>query len=277
MEFQANILHGEAGEALAQLVRDITKILRSQGLLQFIKLISKGLAVIIKNIRLIITLFGIKVIFNTIRALKALHWAILDIATSTGVASAATEALAMSYAMMTSGQVLAGIKLLSKSLWAMCLPLLKLSTVLAGVVSWFLILQDLWLTFTDKDADTMTRRFMDAQKTKQNLAINTIKPLTSEEKDTAVKSLRAQGKQPFFKQNKEGLWELQEIKDDFIPNTTISAPSGGLFNSNSSSTNGQTNNLTINITAPNSQPEVIAANIEDVLQKFFTKYEMGYA
>ena len=159
----------------------------------------------------------------------------------------------------------------------MCLPLLKLSTVLAGVVSWFLILQDLWLTFTDKDADTMTRRFMDAQKTKQNLAINTIKPLTSEEKDTAVKSLRAQGKQPFFKQNKEGLWELQEIKDDFIPNTTISAPSGGLFNSNSSSTNGQTNNLTINITAPNSQPEVIAANIEDVLQKFFTKYEMGYA
>lgn len=101
--------------------------------------------------------------------------------------------------------------------------------------------------------------------------------MTSEEKDTAVKSLRAQGKQPFFKQNKEGLWELQEIKDDFIPNTTISAPSGGLFNSNSSSTNGQTNNLTINITAPNSQPEVIAANVEDVLQKFFTKYEMGYA
>lgn len=277
MEFQANILQGEAGEALAQLVRDITKILRSQGLLQFIKLISKGLAVIIKNIRLIITLFGIKVIFNTIRALKALHWAILDIATSTGVASAATEALAMSYAMMTSGQILSGIKLLSKALWAMSLPLLKLSTVLAGVVSWFLILQDLWLTFTDKDADTMTRRFMDAQKTKQNLAINTIKPLTSEEKDIAVKSLRAQGKQPFFKQNKEGLWELQEIKDDFIPNTTISAPSGGLFNSNSSSTNGQTNNLTINITAPNSQPEVIAANVEDVLQKFFTKYEMGYA
>ena len=42
-EFQANILQGEAGEALAQLVKQITDILRSQELLNFIKLIGQGL------------------------------------------------------------------------------------------------------------------------------------------------------------------------------------------------------------------------------------------
>ena len=276
MEFQANILQGEAGEALAQLVRDVTKILRSQELLNFIKLVGKALTVVIKHLRLILTLFGIKVIFNTIRALKALHWAILEVATSTGVASAATEALAMSYAMLTSGSILAGIKLLSKALWAMAAPLLRLGGYLAGIVSWFMILQDLWLTFTDKDADTITRRFMEGGISKEKLKTPTLKPLTTEDKNKAVNSLRQQGLQPFFKQNAEGTWDLQNIEDVKIPNTVLSAPSS-IGNANYSSSQGQTNNLTINITAPNSQPEAIAQATEDALYGFFTKYNMGFA
>ena len=276
MEFQANILQGEAGEALAQLVKDITAILRSQGLLTFIKLISKTLAEIIKHLRLIITLFGIKVIFNTIRALKALHWAILDIATSTGAASAATQALAMSYAMITSGSVLAGLKLLTKALWAMCLPLIKLGGILAGIVSWFMILQDLWLTFADPEADTITRRFMDSGVDQDAIQKPGLKPITTEEKDAAVKSLRQQGLQPTFKMNKNGLWELQDIKDVKIPAATISA-TPGYGNANYSSTKGMTNNLTINITTPNAQPESIAQATEEALYGFFKKYNMGYA
>lgn len=276
MEFQANILQGEAGDALAQLVRDITKILRSQELLRFVRLIGKALTVIIKHLRLILTLFGIKVIFNTVRALKALHWAILEVATSTGVASAATEALAMSYAMLTSGSILAGIKLLSKALWAMAAPLLRLGGYLAGIVSWFMILQDLWLTFTDKDADTITRRFMEGGISKEKLKTPSLKPLTTEEKNKAVNSLRQQGLQSYFKQNAEGTWDLQNIEDVKIPDTVISAPRS-LGNANYSSSQGQTNNLTINITAPNSQPETIAQATEDALYGFFTKYNMGFA
>lgn len=58
MEFQANILQGEAGEALAQLVRDVTKILRSQELLKVVKLFGQGLAFIFKHIKLIAALWG---------------------------------------------------------------------------------------------------------------------------------------------------------------------------------------------------------------------------
>ena len=275
-DFQKSILQGEAGEALAQLVRDVTKILRSQTLLRFIQLISKALGFVIKHLKLILLLFGIKTIYNTIRALKALHWAIIDVATSTGVASAATEALAMSYALITSGSVLAGVKLLTKAMWAMCAPLLKLGTILAGVVSWFMILQDLWLTFSDKDADTMTRRFAGTIKDQFKQDVPNVKPITREDKDKVVDYYRKQGYKVNFSNTPDGMYQFQGLEDIKIPSGSITAaPSNN--SANYSSSQGQTNNLTINITAPNSQPEAIAQATEDALYGFFTKYNMGFA
>lgn len=274
MEFQANILQGEAGEALAQLVRDVTKILRSQELLKFIRLISKALEFVIRHIKTILLIFGVKSILDIINALKKLHSAIWDIATTTGKVGPAAQLAAEGYALMTSGSILAGIKNLTKALWAMAAPLLRLGGYLAGIVSWFMILQDLWLTFTDKDADTIIRRFMEGGISKEKLKTPSLKPLT-EEKNKAVNSLRQQGLQPYFKQNAEGTWDLQNIEDVKIPAATISAPQG-LGNANYSSSQGQTNNLTINITAPNSQPETIAQATEDALYGFFTKYNMGF-
>ena len=68
-------------------------------------------------------------------------------------------------------------------------------------------------------------------------------------------------------------------------NTDVPIPNSGYINTlpnlngnySNSDTKSSTNHISISITAPNSQPETIAANVEDVLQKFFTKYEMGYA
>lgn len=278
MEFQANILRGEAGEALAQLVRDVTKILRSQTLLRFVQMIGKALTVIIKHLRLILTLFGVKVIFNIIRAVKALHWAILDVATSTGAASAATQVLAMSYAMITSGSVLAGLKLLTKALWAMAVPLLRLGGILAGLVSWFMILQDLWLTFTDKDADTITRRMMNIGKTNKDLKNkSSLRPLTLQEKDKMNEAAILEGRKIESEQDKNGQYIFKGSRDIGIP--TISGSSGNNFsgNYNNSDSKKVSNSFTINISAPNSQSETIAQATEEVLQKFFTKYEMGFA
>lgn len=280
MEFQANILQGEAGEALAQLVRDVTKILRSQEMLKFIRLISKSLELIIRHLKTILLLFGINKIMEYVNSIKKLHFAILAAAESTAALGAVTRTLAAGYAMIFSGaglkSILTGIKMITAGLWAMIAPLLKLSGYLAGIVSWLMILQDLWLFFTDKDADTITRRFMEGGVSKANLEAPTLKPLTTDEKDIAVKSLRQQGLRPHFKQNTEGTWDLQDIEDIKIPAATISAPRGW-GNANYSSSQGQTNNLTINITAPNSQPETIAQATEEALQNFFNKYNMGFA
>ncbi len=276
MEFQANILQGEAGEALAQLVRDVTAILKNQELLDFIKLISKGLAWVIRHGRLLLALFIALTGMRIINGLKDIHRNIWKVAIGTKEAAYSTKLLARAYAQLTSAQILTGFGTLIKGLWAMTVPLLKVSTILAGIVSWLMILQDLWLFFTDKDADTITRRFMEGGVSKANLEAPTLKPLTTDEKDIAVKSLRQQGLRPHFKQNTEGTWDLQDIEDIKIPAATISAPRGW-GNANYSSSQGQTNNLTINITAPNSQPETIAQATEEALQNFFNKYNMGFA
>ena len=155
-------------------------------------------------------------------------------------------------------------------------PVLAINVAMAGLVSWFLILQDLWLTFADPNADTMTRRFMNIQKMKEDLKTPTAKSLTTEQKNIAVEHLREQGIQPTFKKNKDGLWDLQEIQDIKIPAASMYA-TPGYGNANYSSTKGVNNNLTINITAPNSQPETIAQSVEDTLTGFFKTYKESYA
>ncbi len=170
MEFQANILQGEAGVALAQLVRDITEILKSQEILKQVQLIGKAIAWVIKHIKLFILLFGAKKVIEYSLALNKLHTVLWEIATTTNKASKEMKMLATGYAMMTSGQAIAGLRVLTMGLWAMTKPILAMSVYMVGLVSWFLILQDLWLFFTDKDADTMTGRWANLGKHAKEIA-----------------------------------------------------------------------------------------------------------
>lgn len=156
-EFQAQILQGEAGEALADLVRQLTSILRSQNLLNFIRLIGKGLEIVIKNLKWILIWFGLNKIAQYIVSIKNLHWAIWDLATSTKFAGTSTQILAEGYALLTSGQVIKGLSMLRAGLWGLVAPTLILAAKFALIVGAILMLQDLLLTFADPTADTYTR------------------------------------------------------------------------------------------------------------------------
>lgn len=156
-EFQAQILQGEAGEALADLVRQVTSILRSQSLLNFVKLIGKGLGIIIKNLKWILIWFGMNKIAQYIASIKKLHWAIWELATSTKLAGTSTKILAEGYALLTSGQVIKGLSLLRTGLWGLVAPTLVLAAKFALIVGAILMIQDLLLTFADPNADTYTR------------------------------------------------------------------------------------------------------------------------
>lgn len=158
LEFQANILQGEAGEALAQLVRDVTKILRSQTLLRFIRLISKALGFVIKHIKTILLLFGINKIMQYINSFKNLHAVLWEIATTTNTAGEVTQMLATSYAMLTSGQILAGIKNLARATGTLIAPWLRLLGVLGTVLSSLLMVIDIYETFIKKNPDSLLNR-----------------------------------------------------------------------------------------------------------------------
>lgn len=272
MEFQANILQGEAGEALAQLVRDVTKILRSQELLKFIRLISKALEFVIRHIRTILLLFGINKIMQYVNSIKKLHLAILATAESTAALGAVTRTLAAGYAMMFSGaglkSILTGMKMITAGLWAMTAPILRLSAILVSIMSWIMIIQDLLMTL-DPKADTITRRFMQGGVSRENLNKNPLKI------DTSTASIPA-----LFKEHKyaDVLPLTKSFNENLLtPNSNYLSPNNYNGNYYNSSSQGQTNNLTINITAPNSQPETIAQATEDALYGFFTKYNMAFA
>lgn len=297
-EFQANILQGEAGEALAQLVNDITRILKSQELLNFIKLIGKALEFVIKHIKIFLELFAAKKILEIVAALKEFNWRMLDLATNTQMAGTYAQQAATAYSLLFSEANIQNAKALGKSLWALVAPLLKVMFLLEGIKFALAIIQDLWLFFTDSEAYTFTGYLASNLKDKVQRDLPRIKNITTERKDEAVKALRQEGKRPKFKLNKQGLWDLVGIEDVVIKDTVLSAPTGGaapIFNTDlrtpdkgyigelpnlsnaSQNSKTQSNNITININAPNSQPETIAQSVEDALANFFKTYKESYA
>lgn len=163
-EFQAAIMQGEAGEALADLVRQITSILRSQSLLNFIKLVGQALGLVIRNLKWIIIYFGVAKIIQYTNAMVKLHYTILATAKSTAALGVVTRTLASGYALLTGGQVLKGLAMLRAGLWALVTPTLILSAKIALIVAGILLLQDLLLTFADPEADTYTRDLMKGYK-----------------------------------------------------------------------------------------------------------------
>lgn len=156
-EFQAEIVTGETGQALAQFVKELTGMLRSQTLLNTVKLLGQALGLIIKNLKWILIFWGVGKIMQIANGVIKLHHAILATAKSTAALGVATRTLASGYAFITGGQVLKGLAMLRAGLWALVAPTLILSAKIAAIVAGILMVQDLLLTFADAEADTYTR------------------------------------------------------------------------------------------------------------------------
>lgn len=271
MEFQANILHGEAGEALAQLVRDITGILRSEKLLKFVQMIGKGLVFIFKHLKLIMVLFGYKKIMDWIIGLESINKAVISLEKGIKGLASATNLLYLK--------------------WAMILGVL-------------LLIQDIIMGIMNPNADTyyndLFRRDPEDYDVVPGSENSIGGPVYKDpEAGLTVADKMKRNKEIFKDINKKGATISNPekglkpfIREGILTggaapliNTDVPIPNSGYINTlpnlngnySNSDTKSSTNHISISITAPNSQPETIAANVEDVLQKFFTKYEMGYA
>lgn len=293
-EFQANILQGEAGEALAQLVRDITSILRSQELLNFIKLIGKALEFVIKNIKIFLELFAAKKILEIVGALKEFNWRMLDIATSTQMAGTYAQQAATAYSLLFSEANIQNAKALGKSLWALAAPLLKVLAILKGIEFVLKIIQDLWLYFTDPEAITVTGYFANRIKENTLNKLPAFQALTDDQKNETNAALWGMGKQLKTRKNKDGTWDVYGVEDTlysapgrpepriiggqiYVPNNPVGTTNNLSSAYQNSLAQNQNNNVTININAPNSQPETIAQSVEDALADFFKTYKESYA
>ena len=271
MEFQANILQGEAGEALAQLVRDITGILRSEKLLKFVQMIGKGLVFIFKHLKLIMVLFGYKKIMDWIIGLESINNAVISLEKGIKGLASATNLLYLK--------------------WAMILGVL-------------LLIQDIIMGIMNPNAETyyndLFRRDPEDYDVVPGSENSIGGPVYKDpEAGLTVADKMKRNKEIFKDINKKGATISNPekglkpfIREGILTggaapliNTDVPIPNSGYINTlpnlngnySNSDTKSSTNHISISITAPNSQPETIAANVEDVLQKFFTKYEMGYA
>ena len=156
-DFQVELLQGEAGQALAGFVKEITAVLRSQTLLNTVKLIGKALGLIIKNLKWILVFWGAGKIVQLANGVMRLHRAIVATASSTAALGVVTRTLASGYAFLTGGQVLRGLAMIRAGLWALVAPTLILSAKIAAIVAAILLVQDMLLTLADPKADTYTR------------------------------------------------------------------------------------------------------------------------
>lgn len=260
LEFQANILHGEAGEALAQLVREITAILKNQDLLNFIQLIGKGLAFVIKHIKTILALWG----FNKFMKLIMLF--------DRGQHSLKSMGLIMRLLSLDvthlgrSMKVLAGAKGIGAAIRASTLLYGKWLLIL-GVI---LLLQDIIMGIFDKNSDTL---YNDLMRKKPN------NPVIVPGSENSIGG-------PVWADPSAGFNVREYITEGADPiNTNLQIPNSGYVgtlpnlngNYNSAENRKIENNISINISAPNSQPDTIALSIEDTLKKFFTNYETSFA
>ena len=281
-EFQAQILQGEAGEALADLVRQVTSILRSQSLLNFVKLIGQGLGLIIKNLKWILIWFGMNKIAQYIASIKKLHWVIWDLATSTKLAGTSTKILAEGYALLTSGQVIKGMGMLRAGLWGLVAPTLLLAAKFALILGAILMIQDLLLTFADPNADTYTRDLYEGSKN-----------LNKKAKEQELDYERVYGSQNPLRGKTVGekMKEHQKVMDSFnkkqpqmysadhkflsaLP-TTIPMVNPSNFNGNYSNatSNKQENSIAINIYPQRGQSEsdigeAVALKLGDILDNY---------
>lgn len=276
-EFQAQILQGEAGEALADLVRQITSILRSQSLLNFVKLLGKGIGVIIKNIKWILIWFGLNKIAQYIASLKRLHEVIWDLATSTKMAGTSTKMLAEGYAYLTSGQVIKGLGLLRTGLWGLVAPTLLLAAKFALIVGAILMIQDLLLTFADPNADTYTRDLIKGFKNLKQKAEE--QQLEYERTHGSQNPLQGKTVGEHMKENERLMKKFNAAQPEIrslssLPSTVpMVNPSNFNGNYSNATNNKQENSIAINIYPQRGQSEsdigeAVALKLGDILDNY---------
>lgn len=297
-EFQANILQGEAGEALAQLVNDITKILKSQELLNFIKLIGRGLAFVIKHAREIAILWGFSRFIRLIKYIREVDKAITATRISTGLLDYQTKALMFSYRWLAQGKVALAFGAIRKGIMGAVGASALLAAQWVGILGVILMVQDVvtWLFDRDKTTHTFTGYLLNKTKNEgvsKNINNNPMLSLTTEEKKEAERNLGRIGKHLNARKNKNGSWDYY-LEDNlysapgrpepkiigrqiYTPNTHIGNTNNLSSAYQNSLAQSQNNNVTININAPNSQPEIIAQSVEDALADFFKTYKESYA
>lgn len=298
MEFQANILHGEAGEALAQLVRDITKILRSQELLQFIKVISKGLAFVIKHIRTIMLLWGFNKFMKLIQFLRSTKSAVSGVSKVVRILSTDFTTLSRYIGLLNSTGALGT---LAQNIGAAAKATALLYGQWIAILGVIFMIQDVLTYIADRDRTTKTWTGYMIGMSKEgigvgnllkhnllNLSPQQMKQLEIFNKSHPVQAINftESGFVIPWVDPLTGRSQHHNITGMASPvNTDISTPNMGYVgnlpnlngNYNNSNSKSSSNHFEINIYPANSQPETIAISVEDVLQKFFTKYEMGYA
>ena len=289
MEFQANILQGKAGEALAEFVKQITDILRSQELLNFIKLIGQGLAFVIKHLREIAILWGFSKFIKLIKYIREVDKAITATRISTGLLDYQTKALMLSYRWLAKGEVALAFGAIRKGIMGAVGATALLASQWGLILAAILIVQDILMGMADPNADTY---------------YNDLIRTSPKDRDIVEDSKNSIGG-PVYKDPYAGLTvgDKKKIDDRIRKNirnkeTIISAPTGGaapIFNTDLrtpdkgyvgelpnlssayQSSKTQSNNITINISAPNSQPDTIAQSVEESLANFFNTYKESYA
>lgn len=296
MEFQANILQGEAGETLAQLVRDVTKILRSQELLNFIKLISKALGFVIKNIKTIALLWGFGKFMKLISFFRTTHSAISGVSKVVRILSLDIGTLSRYIGFLNST---GGLASMASSIGVAAKATALLYGQWVAILGVIFMIQDVitWLVDRDKTTKTWTGYMLGKSKEGVgvgNLLTNPINYLTPAERkklqiwnkahpDQAI-STTSDGFVIPWVDPLTGRDQRPRIPDANTTGYAVPIPDKGYvgtlpnLNSNYSSSDSKSldNNITINIYAANSQPETIAVSVEDALQKFFNKYNLGY-
>ena len=262
-EFQAELLQGEAGQTLAQFVKEITALLRSQSLLNMVRLIGRALSLIISNLKWILIFWGVGKIMQIVQSIMRLHRVILATAASTAALGVATRTLAAGYALLASGQVIKGLATLRAGLWALLAPTLILSAKIAAIVAGVLMLQDLLLSIADPTADTYTR----------DLAKHLDKVVdTNNPKPTQI-PLSNPSKTQF------GATQFQVREEDTLPyklrkwREKQAQQSGYTGNYSNSNNNKQDNNISINIYPQQGQSEqdigeTVAMKLGEILDSY---------
>lgn len=269
-EFQANILQGEAGEALADLVRQITSLLRSSTVLNAIKIISKAIGLIVKNLKWILMFWGVNKLLQIGTMLSRLRFAILDVATATTRAGVASQMMAEGFLLLGGSQTITGIRMLTAGLWAMVAPVLVLSAKIALIISGILMLQDLLLSIADPTADTYTRDLAKYI----NAGVEDPKNPTPSQMPFANPSVSTFGGAQFQVRDEDTLpYKFKQWQEKHSSSPAINGGANYTGNYNKNSNSNQNNNISINIyPSPNqSEREIgdeIATRLGDILEDY---------
>ena len=269
-EFQAQVLQGEAGEALAELIKQITSMLRSSVVLNAVKIISKALQLIVKNLKWILMFWGVNKLLQMGTMINRLRFAILDVATATTKAGVASQMMAEGFLLLGGSQTIRGIRMLTAGLWAMVAPVLVLSAKIALIISGILMLQDLLLSIADPTADTYTRDLAKYI----NAGVEDPKNPTPSQMPFANPSVSTFGGSQFQVRDEDTLpYKFRKWRERHASSPAINGGGNYTGNYNKNNNSNQNNTISINIYPTPNQNEKqigdeVAAKLGDILEDY---------